>query len=74
MHVYIHLKVATGAKREMFKKVSETHYVVAVKEPAERNQANRRILELLKEKLDARRVRLISGHHKDTKVVDIGVV
>ncbi|MFA6297325.1 MAG: DUF167 domain-containing protein [Candidatus Paceibacterota bacterium] len=69
--MYIHLKVTSDAKKELFKKVDDTHYIVAVKEPAERNQANKRVLGLVKEHLGASSVRLISGHHSGSKIVDI---
>ena len=72
--MYIHLKVTADAKKELFKKVDETHYVIAVKEPAERNEANKRVLVLVKEYLGASNVRLVSGHHSGSKIADVSSV
>ena len=69
--MYIHLKVTAAAKKELFKKSGENHYIVAVKEPKERNEANKRILALVKEHLGATSARLISGHHSGSKIVDV---
>ena len=46
---------------------------MAVKEPAERNLANKRVRELLAGAEGARLedVRIITGHHSPTKVFDV---
>ena len=72
--MYIHLKVTANAKKELFKKVDATHYVVAVKEPAERNEANKKVLALVKEHFGSSGVRLVSGHHSGSKIVDVSSV
>lgn len=69
--MYIHLKVTAGAKKELFKKVDETHYLIAVKDPAERNEANKKVLSLVKDHIKAKSIRLISGHHSGSKIVDV---
>ena len=74
--MYIKAKVAAGAKKESIIKVSADTVKVAVREPRERNMANRRVMELVAEHfgVSAGRVRLISGHHSSSKIlsVDIG--
>ena len=45
--MYIKVKVVTNAKRENILKKSEDHFEIHVKEPAERNLANKRIIELV---------------------------
>jgi uncharacterized protein len=69
--MYIKLRVTAGAKKEVVKKVSDDHYDIAVKEPAEQNRANRRVLEIMKEKLGVPRIRLVSGHHSGSKIIGI---
>ena len=46
---YIHVKVTAGAKKESFVKKSPDHFEVSVREKAERNMANTRVLELMAE-------------------------
>ncbi|MFA6797651.1 MAG: DUF167 family protein, partial [Candidatus Paceibacterota bacterium] len=47
--MYIKLKVQAGAKKEKFEKISEDHFSVSVKEPAERGLANKRVVKLVRE-------------------------
>ena len=72
-NMYIKIRVITGAKKESFKKISDDHVEISVKEEAKQNQANRRILELVRENfgLKSGRVRIISGHHSPSKIVSI---
>jgi hypothetical protein len=71
--MYIHVKVHAGAKKERFEALDESHFRVAVKEPAEQNRANRRVVSLLATRFGVpdNRVRLISGHHSPSKIFDI---
>ena len=71
--MYIHVKVTTEAKREEFNKKNEDHYEVSVREPAERNLANTRVLELLAINLHIpeSRIRIVNGHHSPTKLISI---
>ena len=68
---YIHVKVITGAKKEIWKKKSEDHFEVSVKEKAERNMANTRILEIIAEyfKVSRSKVRIVNGHHHPSKLL-----
>ena len=47
--MYIKVKVTAGAKKEMIIKKSEDHFDISVKEPAERNLANKRVIELVRD-------------------------
>ena len=69
--MYIKLRVTASAKKELIKKVSDDHYDIAVKEPAEQNRANRRVLEIMKEQLGVERIKLVSGHHSSSKIIGI---
>jgi len=71
--MYIKVKVEAGAKKEKITQVSDDHFEVSVREPAERNLANRRILALVAEffKVPAGKVKLVSGHHSPGKILDV---
>ncbi|MDE2399947.1 MAG: DUF167 domain-containing protein [Patescibacteria group bacterium] len=68
---YIHLKVTAGAKKESWKKKSEDHFEVSVKEKAEKNFANSRILVLVAEyfKVPKNKVRIVNGHKHPSKLL-----
>ena len=71
--MYIKVKVQAGAKKEKIEKKSEDHYVVSVKEKAERNMANNRICEIFASLLSVNRnsIRIISGHQSPSKIISI---
>lgn len=62
-----------GAKKEQIEQRSEDQFVISVKEKAQRNLANNRVVELLAKYFDvpANRVRLVSGHRSMKKVFTI---
>lgn len=68
---YIHIKVSAGARQESFKKIKEDHFAVSVKEKAERNLANARVLELVAEhfKIPVSKVRIVNGHRHPSKLL-----
>jgi uncharacterized protein YggU (UPF0235/DUF167 family) len=68
---YIHAKVTAGASKENFKKIKEDHFIVSVKEKAENNLANKRVLELVAEyfKVSLNKVRIVNGHHHPSKLL-----
>lgn len=70
---YIHVKVSAGAGKELFKKKNEDHFEISVKEKAERNMANIKIVELLAEhfKISAKKIRIVNGHHHPSKLLII---
>jgi uncharacterized protein YggU (UPF0235/DUF167 family) len=71
--MYVRVKVTSGAKKEMVTKVSDTEFQIAVREPRERNLANRRVRTLVAEAYQVMEgnVRLISGHRSPIKVFDV---
>lgn len=70
--MYIHVKVKTGEKKESFEKINKDHYLISVKEKAERSMANTRIIELIREKFpEAKEVRIVSGHHSPSKLLSV---
>lgn len=73
--MYIKVKVVVGAKREKIVKKTEDHFDISVKEPAERNLANKRILELVRDyfKVYNGEVRIVSGHHSPSKIISLEI-
>ncbi|OGG41946.1 hypothetical protein A2837_01930 [Candidatus Kaiserbacteria bacterium RIFCSPHIGHO2_01_FULL_46_22] len=71
--MYIKVKVTPGAKRESILKESDTMYRMEIREPAERNLANKRARDLLQETLGLSNgtVRLVAGHRSPSKVFDV---
>ena len=71
--MYIKVRAKAEAKREEFKMVSHDHFIIAVKEPAARNEANKRIIELVAKhfKIAPAKVRIKSGHHSPSKIISI---
>lgn len=68
--MYIHVKVTAKARKESLEMIDDTHYKVSVKEPAENNRANHRMLELMRVALGTHRIKLVSGHHSPSKIID----
>lgn len=68
--MYIKVKVTTKAKKEIVKKVRDDYYEISLREPAERNLANTRILEIMR-KIHKGAVRIISGHHSPSKIISV---
>lgn len=71
--MYIHVKVSAGASKENFQKISEDHFEVSVKEKAERNIANTRVLKIIAShfKVPVSKVRIVNGHHHPSKLLVI---
>ena len=62
-----------GAKKEKIVKKTKDHFDIFVKEPAERNLANKRVLELVRDyfKVYNGNLRIVSGHHSPSKIISI---
>lgn len=77
--MYIHVKVTAGAGKESFRPVrskasgqeSEDHFEASVREKAERNMANARVLELIARhfKVPVSKVRIVNGHRNPSKLI-----
>ena len=68
--MFIKVRVSAGAKEERIERAEPDLFYIAVREPAERNLANRRVQELLGAHfgVPAGAVRLVSGHHSPGKI------
>ncbi len=73
--MYIKVKVVAGAKKEQVVKNSPNSYSISVREPAERNLANGRVMELvaLDMGIPKGKIRIVSGHHSPSKILSINI-
>lgn len=71
--MYVKVRVIAGAKKESVVQISADHLKISVKEPAERNLANRRIIELVAAHFGFphKQARIISGHTSPSKILSI---
>lgn len=71
--MFIHVKVRAGSKKEEFNQKSDHHFEISIREKAERNMANNKVVELVANyfSLPKSRVRIINGHHSPSKLLSI---
>ena len=71
--MYVKVKVTPGAKKAQFKEESADTLSVSVREPAERNLANRAVAVIVAGhfKVALSQVRLVSGHRSRTKIFSV---
>ena len=69
--MYIKVVAKTQAKKESIVKKSKDHFVISVKEKAEKNMANKRMIELLEEyfKVPKGKIRIVNGHRHPHKLI-----
>jgi len=69
----IHVKIKPDSKEDKIVEKNDTSFIVYVKEPAEDNRANKRLIELLAEKFNIvkSKVKIVTGHHAPSKILDI---
>ncbi len=69
--IYIKAIVTTGAKAESIKEKSANTFLISVKEKAERNMANKKVIEILAEhfKISTKNIRIINGHQHPHKLL-----
>lgn len=77
--MYIHVKVLVNQKKESLSQIDENHFEISVKEKAERNLANTRVLKLIKyhfeatQKTPIKRVKIVNGHHSRSKLLSVEI-
>lgn len=69
--MYIKVKVKTSVKREEVRRISDDHFQIELKEKAERNMANNRLIEIFKTMYPDKMIKIISGHHSPSKIFSI---
>ncbi len=73
--MYVKVRVRAGAKKEEFTAELADHFVIAVKEKAQRNLANTRVIELVVRHFGvaSSKVRIINGHHSPSKLLSVDI-
>ncbi len=71
--MYVRVHVIPAAKRESVILRDENVFDISVREPAERNLANKRVAALVAMhfNLPLGKVRIVSGHRSPTKILDV---
>lgn len=71
--MYLKISVVTEAKEESVKKTGSDSFDICVREKAEQNQANKRVLELIRAQFGGKAgaIRIVSGHHSPHKIVSV---
>lgn len=72
--MYVKVKVKPNSKKEKIEKISENTFSIAVREKAERGEANKRICQIILNEFNnpPGGVIIISGHHSFTKLLRVG--
>lgn len=73
MSNYLKVYVHSNASKEKVEKTGEDRFEIHVKEPAEGNIANTRVLEILKSLFPNKKIRIINGHHSPRKLISIDI-
>jgi uncharacterized protein YggU (UPF0235/DUF167 family) len=69
--MYLKIRVTPESKEEKVEVIGLDEIRIWTKMPAERNLANNRVIEILKERYPAFSIRIVSGHHSPSKIVSI---
>ncbi len=69
--MFIKVRVITGAPKEVITKKEDDLIEMYIREPAERNLANRRVLEVIREMYPNMPVRIVNGHHSPSKMIEV---
>lgn len=71
--MYIRVFVQPNSKKEKIEQLSFDRLSISVREKAERNLANNRMLEILTAFfcVPRHKVRLITGHHSQNKIISV---
>lgn len=71
--MYIKVTVVAGARVESLEEVGEARFKISVKEKAERNMANTRVIELVASHfgVPTSKIRIINGHQHPSKLISI---
>lgn len=69
----VHVKIKPDSKEDKIVQKNDTSFIVYVKDPAEENRANKKLIELMagRFKIVKSKVRIVTGHHHPSKILDI---
>ena len=73
--MYVKVRVFPGMKKERVTKTAPNAYELVVRAPKERNLANARVRELVAKEYQVSlgKVRIVTGHHSSSKVLDVDI-
>lgn len=71
--MYVKVRVYPGMKKESIREGEANSFEIITKAPAERNQANLRVKELIAMhyEVPVSAVRLVTGHHNPSKILEV---
>ena len=71
--MYIKVKVFPKSKKEVINQIASNRFEIRVREKAERNLANNKVLEIIAEffGINKKGVKIISGHHHASKLLKV---
>lgn len=69
--MYIKVRVKTGQRKETLEERSATDFVLSVREKAERNMANKRVIGIFQDRFGTKKVRIISGIRHPIKMLAV---
>lgn len=71
--MYIHVRVHANAKKEVWTARKPAHFEASVREKAENNKANERVLHLVANHfgIPVDHVRIVNGHHSPSKLISV---
>ena len=69
----IHIKIKPDSKENKIVQKNDTSFIVFVKEPAEDNRANKKMIEIVADKFGIikSKVKIVTGHHHPSKILEI---
>lgn len=73
--MYIHVRVLTNQKEDRISERKAGYFDVFVREKPEQNMANRKIIKMFAGYFtrNEKDIRIITGHHKPSKILDINL-
>ncbi len=73
--MFVRVHAVPGARKERITKEDATTFTIFLKEPAERNMANKRIMDILALEfgVSPEHVRMLTGHRSSSKMYSIEV-
>ena len=69
--MYLKVKVIPDSKKERIEKIKDDEYRIWIKDPAENNRANERLLEIMRNNFPNKSIRIVSGHHSPSKILSL---
>jgi uncharacterized protein YggU (UPF0235/DUF167 family) len=71
--MYVKVRVTPGMRKEKITQIDDVTFEMVIKEPAERNLANKKIRTVLAEVYNVKEgnVRIVTGHHSPSKIFDV---